>query len=709
MSETVKAQFMTLTELPIIRKNTRNNFKNKRNYKIIEYNNYNNRYDIKDTDKNKRDNSTKNDLVNKSNKSMKKDFYLTNLKNRNSMNNRDTIQKTIYNIRTEGKQTNLKLNPNFINKLDAMTIEIKDSRSGKSKYHSKINFKSVNFKDCVRINNDSITISSSSENKKLNTSSKKRKLFLLKEPNINKERFSNIKKQLFISKNIKLDCGASLSTKSFINNNIPKNNTIINNDKKNNLSKPELKNITKHENINNINNYIMILKLHLSLENKLENIINKPNNYINSLYNDLIKLLNEFFEKLSEISFEINIFIEKEYNELIQKVIKTLICFYSIIFIILCLYDLNDSYNLVKLYFEEIRKPLSICIYNIFLKFISIEELKTCKYISLDFITELNEIMKKNEKYNIRNNNIEKIFAILTQTSDTCIVKLIIILDIEKIKIIEEITNTIKYMLMEINKKKLNLLEFIDILMNVFLFSLLEKNIKKTKFFFRLINYARNTVPYLPEIDPKYKYTIVLDMDETLGHCICNNIKKSNVPPYGYLKLEDNSIISYNDDSYVKIGMFLVRPYAIQFLEELNKINYEIVVFTAGTKEYCDKVLNILDINNYIKYRLYRSHLSLRNIDNDVKDLSLLGRDLNKIIIVDNLADNYKLQQNNGLPILPWISDISDMSLRYLIEILKKIKENNVRDVRKIIKKIKRKFKELGEVNYEKIDDESLS
>ena len=118
MSETVKAQFMTLTELPIIRKNTRNNFKNKRNYKIIEYNNYNNRYDIKDTDKNKRNNSTKNDLVNKSNKSMKKDFYLTNLKNRNSMNNRDTIQKTIYNIRTEGKQTNLKLNPNFINKLD---------------------------------------------------------------------------------------------------------------------------------------------------------------------------------------------------------------------------------------------------------------------------------------------------------------------------------------------------------------------------------------------------------------------------------------------------------------------------------------------------------------------------------------------------------------------------------------------------------------
>ena len=34
------------------------------------------------------------------------------------------------------------------------------------------------------------------------------------------------------------------------------------------------------------------------------------------------------------------------------------------------------------------------------------------------------------------------------------------------------------------------------------------------------------------------------------------------------------------------------------------------------------------------------------------KDLSKIGRDLSRTIIVDNLADNYKLQPNNGIPIL---------------------------------------------------------
>ena len=707
MNETFKAKFVPIS-LPIIRRNTRNESINKKNYKILEYNNHTNRNELNDTNINRKNNSTKINFVNKLNKSMKKDFNLANLKNRNSVDNKDILQKTTYNIKTEGKQANLKLNPNYINKIDSITIDNKDSNSGVNKYLSKINFKSTNFKDVIRIKNESISLSSLNEDKKLDYNSKKAKLFLYKEPNKEKEKFASIKKHLFISKNIKLDCSTSLSTKSFINNNLSKNNTIINENKNTNINKPEIKNLMKHENINNLNNYIMILKLHLSLENQFENIINKSSNYNNSLYIKLIKKLNEFFDKLSEISFEINIFIEKEYNNLIQKIIKSLICFYSIIFIILCLYNLNDSYNLVKIYFEEIRKPLSFCIYNVFLRLISTEQLKTCKYISLDFIPELNEIMKKNEKYNIKNNNIEKIYITLLQTSDSCIAKLINLLNIDKLEIIDEVTDEIKYLLTEINKKKINLLEYIDILLNEFLFSLLDKNIKKAKFFTSLTNYARNTVPYLPEINSKYKYTLVLDMDETLIHCLFNNVKKSNAPPYGYLKSEDNNIIYYNDDSNMKIGMFLVRPFAIQFLEELSKINYEIVVFTAGTKEYCDKILNILDINNYIKYRLYRSHLSLRNLNNDVKDLSLLGRDLNKIIIVDNLADNYKLQENNGLPILPWTGDISDMSLKYLSQILKKIIENNIVDVRKTIKKIKTKFREFGEVDYEKINTESL-
>ena len=49
-------------------------------------------------------------------------------------------------------------------------------------------------------------------------------------------------------------------------------------------------------------------------------------------------------------------------------------------------------------------------------------------------------------------------------------------------------------------------------------------------------------------------------------------------------------------------GMFFIRPYCFEFLNELNKY-YEIVTFTAGIKEYADNILNLLDLNNnIIKY-----------------------------------------------------------------------------------------------------------
>ena len=42
-------------------------------------------------------------------------------------------------------------------------------------------------------------------------------------------------------------------------------------------------------------------------------------------------------------------------------------------------------------------------------------------------------------------------------------------------------------------------------------------------------------------------------------------------------------------------------------------------------------------------------------IDNDfVKDLSKLGRDLNRVIIVNNMKQNYKNQPNNGITIRPF-------------------------------------------------------
>lgn len=105
------------------------------------------------------------------------------------------------------------------------------------------------------------------------------------------------------------------------------------------------------------------------------------------------------------------------------------------------------------------------------------------------------------------------------------------------------------------------------------------------------------------------KYTLVLDLDETLIHF---NQKKRT---------------------------YCARPYATRFLAEMSKF-YEIVVFTAGLKDYADWILNDLDKTGFIKYRLYRDSCRFRQ-GAYIKDLSLLGRDMSKTIIIDNIADNY--------------------------------------------------------------------
>lgn len=53
-----------------------------------------------------------------------------------------------------------------------------------------------------------------------------------------------------------------------------------------------------------------------------------------------------------------------------------------------------------------------------------------------------------------------------------------------------------------------------------------------------------------------------------------------------------------------------------------------------------------------------------------IRDLSKIGRDGNKTIIIDNIPENFKLQPNNGLPIKTFIDDMKDTHLIDLLRIL---------------------------------------
>lgn len=113
----------------------------------------------------------------------------------------------------------------------------------------------------------------------------------------------------------------------------------------------------------------------------------------------------------------------------------------------------------------------------------------------------------------------------------------------------------------------------------------------------------------------------------------------------------------------------LKRPGVDEFLEALGA-KYEVVVFTAGLKEYASLVLDRLDRKRVIAHRLYRD--SCKEVDGRfVKDLSDLGRDLKRVVIVDDNPNSYTLQPRNAVPVRPFVDDLEDRELSHLVSFFK--------------------------------------
>ena len=166
-------------------------------------------------------------------------------------------------------------------------------------------------------------------------------------------------------------------------------------------------------------------------------------------------------------------------------------------------------------------------------------------------------------------------------------------------------------------------------------------------------NQIEELIPSEPYIKTKMtkKFCMVLDIDETITHTL-------KLPMGDY---------------------FLVRPGVKDFLQEMNKY-FEIIIFTSSPKNYADNILDKIDLNGeFIKYRLYRRHAIYENGD-CVKKLSMIGRDLKKVVFVDNLKSNAKYNPDNLYHIKSWYSDIEDNELIKLKDKLKEIATCGVYD-----------------------------
>lgn len=99
---------------------------------------------------------------------------------------------------------------------------------------------------------------------------------------------------------------------------------------------------------------------------------------------------------------------------------------------------------------------------------------------------------------------------------------------------------------------------------------------------------------------------------------------------------------------------------------------YECVLFTASLAKYADPVADLLDKWGVFRSRLFRESCVFYR-GNYVKDLGRLGRDLHKVVIVDNSPASYIFHPDNAVPVASWFDNVHDTELRDLIPFFEKL------------------------------------
>lgn len=117
-------------------------------------------------------------------------------------------------------------------------------------------------------------------------------------------------------------------------------------------------------------------------------------------------------------------------------------------------------------------------------------------------------------------------------------------------------------------------------------------------------------------------------------------------------------------------------------------LHYEVVIFTASLSKYAEPLLRKMDpLGKWCSYILFREHCTYLNSEEAyVKDLSIIGRDLKNVIIVDNSPTSYSFHPQNALASRSWYDDDDDHELYDFIPLLKAL--TKVDDVRPVLVQI---------------------
>ena len=134
------------------------------------------------------------------------------------------------------------------------------------------------------------------------------------------------------------------------------------------------------------------------------------------------------------------------------------------------------------------------------------------------------------------------------------------------------------------------------------------------------------------------KYCVVLDLDETLV--------------------------------FARDGPIQLRPGCKELISALGE-HCETVVWTAGERSYAKEVLRKLDEFGPIRHCVYRHHLWFNGKAGQVKDLRLLGRDNDRVLLVENTPDCLRKNATQSLLVPDFRGKCASNTLYSLAEFVK--------------------------------------
>ena len=444
------------------------------------------------------------------------------------------------------------------------------------------------------------------------------------------------------------------------NNNSPKTPSYITDIDSNNLKNSKnINNINNKNNNNNNNNHIF--KNNFFIDIKLEDLIifeerlndiiiaiNHDNTHINNNLNNNNKCdigasheCYEFFSFYfhSSLKYKFPLFFHEPNRIIIQSAINLKL------FIIMITYHLSMNPSMIIKLIDDLKLIYSLLKQNLYLYIKKLNIFYGEAFILQNeiYFKTFNYILSRNGLNNLNENEIKDII-----NQNCC-------------NIVKNISNILNYYKDIGNPFYLDFYEIFNILSRI-----TEKEINNY-FYTYLFGLKKPKNTYIVNKANNLAYNINSNIN--INNNNKNNLKileyQKNKIPIPYITVPtnkkytlvldiDNTLISHNGKN--KNDMCNLRPGLLSFLNTLKPI-YELISFTNESKEYSDMLLKEIESNRkYFDYNLYRDHNILIG-NNFVKDISKIGRDMKKIIIIDKLSDNIKSTPENGILIKPYYAD----------------------------------------------------